>query len=134
MLSGESLHSLKKTILESYKEELELYGIDISKVIHTTIDDPGIIQKSIKYDVDFYETNDAIYVLVIKNIADEGAVEQLEIREKIFKLIYNKPIKLFLIANSIDKSDKEKAEKVGITVIAGIVVEEEFSFDDPFLE
>ncbi|AWR96005.1 hypothetical protein DFR85_11500 [Acidianus brierleyi] len=117
-------HYIERTIMEVYKEALKLHGIDPSNVTHTTIiDNIGIVQKGRKYEVDFYESNDAIYVFEIKNFGDEGAIEQLEIREKIFRSMYNKPVKLFLIANSIEKSVKEEAEKLGIKVIAGIIVE-----------
>jgi len=112
-------HYIERTIMEVYKEALKLHGIDPSNVTHTTIiDNIGIVQKGRKYEVDFYESNDAIYVFEIKNFGDEGAIEQLEIREKIFRSMYNKPVKLFLIANSIEKSVKEEAEKLGIKVIA----------------
>jgi len=49
-------------------------------------------------------------------------VEQLEIREKVFQSLYQKPIRLFLIANTIEEEIKETAESMGITVIAGLVV------------
>ncbi|AHC52177.1 hypothetical protein SUSAZ_09880 [Sulfolobus acidocaldarius SUSAZ] len=111
-------------MMNLYKEALELHGIDSSKVTHGVIEDTeGVVHKGRKYEIDFYETNGVIYLFEIKNHADEGAIEQLEIREKILSSIYKKPIKKFLVANSIEKRIKRRAERIGITVIAGIVVE-----------
>jgi len=118
-------HYIERTIMELYKEALSLHGIDPSAVKHATIvDEKGVVSKGRKYEVDFYETDDAIYVFEVKNFADEGAVEQLEIREKVFRSLYQKPVRLFLIANSIERQVKETAESVGITVIAGLVAED----------
>jgi len=116
-------HYIERTIMELYKEALSLHGIDPSAVRHVTIiDEKGVVSKGRKFEVDFYETDDAIYVFEVKNFADEGAVEQLEIREKVFQSLYQKPIRLFLIANTIEEEIKETAESMGITVIAGLVV------------
>jgi len=117
-------HHVERTIMNLYKKALELHGIKPSKVMHGYVEDKyGVFAKGRKFEVDFYETNDYIYIFEIKNHADEGAIEQLEIREKIFSTLYNKPIKKFIIANSIEKELKEKAESLGITVISGFVVE-----------
>ncbi len=117
-------HHIERAIMNLYKKALELHGIDSSKVIHGSIEDKyGVFAKGRTFEVDFYETNDYIYIFEIKNNADEGAVEQLEIREKLFSSLYNKPIKKFLVANSIEKNVKERAENLGITVIAGVIVE-----------
>ncbi|MCI2414769.1 MAG: DUF3782 domain-containing protein [Candidatus Aramenus sp.] len=114
---------IEKTIMELYKEALKLHGVDPSKVKHGKIvDEKGIVYKGRTYEVDFYETNDYVYLFEVKNFADEGAIEQLEIREKLFASMYNKPVKKFLIANTIEAKVKREAEERGITVIAGLVV------------
>lgn len=122
--TSRSGHYIERTIMNLYKEALELHGIDSSKVTHGVIEDTeGIVHKGRKYEIDFYETNGVIYLFEIKNHADEGAIEQLEIREKILSSLHKKPIKKFLVANSIEKRIKRRAERRGITVIAGIVIE-----------
>ncbi|EWG06651.1 MAG: hypothetical protein ASUL_08559 [Candidatus Aramenus sulfurataquae] len=114
---------IEKTIMELYKEALKLHGVDPSKVKHGKItDEKGIVYKGRTYEVDFYETNDYVYLFEVKNFADEGAIEQLDIREKLFTSMYNKPVKKFLIANTIEAKVKREAEQRGITVIAGLVV------------
>jgi len=117
-------HYIEKTIMELYKEALEIHGIDPSKVKHGYIEDKlGVVSRGRKYEVDFYETNDHIYLFEIKNLADEGAIEQLETREKISVSLYNKPVKKSLVTNSTEKEIKGQAENSGIIVVAGIVVE-----------
>ncbi|WP_062368145.1 hypothetical protein, partial [Sulfolobus acidocaldarius] len=115
---------LEKTIMMVYKEALELHGIDPNKVKHGNIVDTlGIIDKGRIFEVDFYETNDYVYVFEIKNFADEGALEQMLVRKKLVPQLFNKPVKLFLVANYVDKKVKEELEKEGVTIISSMVVE-----------
>jgi len=88
------------------------------------IDEVGIIKKGREYEVDFYETDGIIYIFEVKNFADEGALEQLEVRRKLFQAKYNKPVKAYLICNSIEKHVKEMMEKEGIIVITGHIIED----------
>ncbi|AHC52039.1 hypothetical protein SUSAZ_08990 [Sulfolobus acidocaldarius SUSAZ] len=115
---------LEKTIMMVYKEALELHGIDPEKVKHGNIVDTiGVIDKGRIFEVDFYETNDYVYVFEIKNFADEGALEQMVVRKKLIPQLFNKPVKLFLVANYVDKKVKEELEKEGVTIISSMVVE-----------
>ncbi|MBP1358144.1 MAG: hypothetical protein JZD40_06650 [Sulfolobus sp.] len=106
-----------------YKEELELYGIDISKVTHGSIVDTlGIIRKGMEFKVNFYETNDHIYLLEIRNYAGNDTYEHIFIRKKLISALSNKPLKVFLVANFVEDKVKEKLEKEQVIVIAGTVV------------
>ncbi|TRM86108.1 hypothetical protein DJ526_10225, partial [Sulfolobus sp. A20-N-G8] len=100
------------------------HGINPNNVKHGSIVDTlGIIDKGRIFEVDFYETDDYVYVFEVKNFADEGALEQILIRKKLIPQLFNKPVKLFLIANYVEKKIKEELEKEGVTIITSIVVE-----------
>ncbi|BAK54805.1 endonuclease NucS [Sulfurisphaera tokodaii] len=73
--------------------------------------------------MDFYETNDYIYIFEIKNLCDDtAAIEQLENRKEAFEENFpGKKIKMFLVCNSIQDKIKELAESEGIVVITGNV-------------
>jgi len=116
---------IERTIMEVFKEALVIHSIDPSKIEHgKIIDEVGIIKKGREYEVDFYETDGIIYIFEVKNFADEGALEQLEVRRKLFQAKYNKPVKAYLICNSIEKHVKEMMEKEGIIVITGHIIED----------
>ncbi|TRM73648.1 hypothetical protein DJ523_06830, partial [Sulfolobus sp. E5] len=115
---------LERTIMMVYKEALELHGINPNNVKHGSIVDTlGVIDKGRIFEVDFYETDDYVYVFEVKNFADEGALEQILIRKKLVPQLFNKPVKLFLIANYVERKIKEELEKEGVTIITSIVVE-----------
>ncbi|BDC17520.1 hypothetical protein [Acidianus sp. HS-5] len=116
---------MEKTMLKLYKKALELHGVDPSKVMHGMIvDESGVIEKGRSFEVDFYDTDDFVYVFEIKNLADRGAYDQIIIRKKLFSAKYkDKKIRIFLVANFIDKGVKRKLEKEGIEIIASHVVE-----------
>ncbi|MDT7862598.1 MAG: hypothetical protein RRA45_10365, partial [Saccharolobus sp.] len=116
--------NMEKTMLMLYKKALELHGVDPDKVIHgNIIDTLGVIEKNRIFEVDFYETNDYIYVFEIKNFADEGAYEQMLNRKKLFSALYTKPLKLFLVANYVRKDIRELLEKEGVIVISSVDVD-----------
>jgi chromosome segregation ATPase len=117
---------LEKAIMNIYKKALELHGIDPDKVRHGRIKDVlGVVDKDKEFEVDFYETNDYVYVFEVKNYADEGVLEQMRNRIKLFSALYKKPIKFFIIANYIERSIKEEAEREGAITIASYVLEDE---------
>jgi len=115
---------MEKTMLKLYKKALELHGVDPRRVVHGFItDDEGVIEKGKVFEVDFYETNDYVYVFEIKNLADKGAYDQIIIRKKLFSTKYkNKKIKIFLVANFVDKNVKKKLEEEGVEIIASHVI------------
>ncbi|BCU68861.1 DUF3782 domain-containing protein [Stygiolobus caldivivus] len=115
---------IERTILEVYKEALKLHGIDPSKVVHGVIvDDLGIVSKGRAYEVDFYETDDYVYVFEVKNFADEDTLDQIDIRRKLFSAKYpDKRVKVFLVANFILKRVKEELEKEGVEVIYSHII------------
>ncbi|BFH73161.1 hypothetical protein SJAV_11050 [Sulfurisphaera javensis] len=77
-------HYVEKTIMELYKEALKIHGIDPSNVKHGYVEDVvGIVSKGRKYEIDFYETDDIIHLFEVKNLCDEDAIEQIEIRIKL---------------------------------------------------
>ncbi len=115
---------LEKTIMMVYKEALELHGINPDNVKHGSIVDTfGVIEKGRIFEIDFYETDDYVYVFEVKNFADEGALEQILIRKKLVPQLFNKPVKLFLIANYVDRKVKEELEKEGVIIITSFVVD-----------
>jgi hypothetical protein len=115
---------MEKAMLKLYKKALELHGVDPRRVVHGfIIDDEGVIEKGKVFEVDFYETNDYVYVFEIKNLADKGAYDQIIIRKKLFSTKYkNKKIKIFLVANFVDKNVKKKLEEEGVEIIASHVI------------
>ncbi|MDT7876879.1 MAG: DUF3782 domain-containing protein, partial [Sulfolobaceae archaeon] len=118
--------AIERTILNIYKEALLLHGVDPTNVKHGKIKDTlGVVDKDKEFEVDFYETDDYVYVFEVKNYADEAVLEQMRNRVKLFSALYKKPVKFFIVANYVEKSVKEEAEKEGATVIASYVIEEE---------
>jgi len=116
---------MERTMLELYREALRLHGIDISKVKSTKlVDEKGIIEKGRRYQIDMIEENGVTYVFEIKNYADDSALEQLALRRKILESVGRK-VKLFMVSNLIEEKTKIKAEKEGVTVITGHVLEVE---------
>ena len=76
---------MEKVMLKLYKKALELHGVDPRRVVHGFItDDEGVIEKGKVFEVDFYETNDYVYVFEIKNLADKGVYDRIIIRKKLF--------------------------------------------------
>jgi chromosome segregation ATPase len=118
--------AIERTILNIYKEALLLHGVDPTNVKHGKIKDTlGVVDKDKEFEVDFYETDDYVYEFEVKNYADEAVLEQMRNRVKLFSALYKKPVKFFIVANYVEKSVKEEAEKEGATVIASYVIEEE---------
>jgi len=113
----------EKTVFEIYREALRLHGVDPSRVRRKNIvDDTGVIQKGRRYQVDLIEEDGETYLFEVKNYADNGALEQLDIRRKILEAKGRK-VKPFLVANMVEERTKNQAEKQGVTVIAGRIVE-----------
>ncbi|BDC17788.1 hypothetical protein HS5_06780 [Acidianus sp. HS-5] len=116
---------MERAMLNLYKKALQLHGADPKRVVHGKVTDTqGVIEKGRIFEVDFYETDDYVYVFEIKNYADEDTVDQIFIRKKLFSALYNKPLKVFVVANYIDKEVKEELEKEGVEIIASYVVED----------
>ena len=116
---------MERTMLELYREALRLHGIDISKVKSTRlVDEEGIIERGKRYQVDMIEEDGVTYVFEIKNYADDSALEQLALRKRILEGA-GKKVKLFVVSNLIEEKTKLRAEKEGVTVISGHVLEAE---------
>ncbi|NON62195.1 hypothetical protein HLB03_05725 [Acidianus sp. DSM 29099] len=114
---------MERTMLLLYKEALKLHNVNPDKVVHGKIVDTlGVVEKGRIFEVDFYETNDYVYVFEIKNFVDEGAFEQILIRKKLIPALFNKPVKIYLVANYVEDWVKEELEKEGVIIIASIVV------------
>jgi hypothetical protein len=117
---------LERAILNVYKEAMRIHGIDVDRVVHGKIRDTmGVVDKDKEFEVDFYETDDYVYVFEVKNYADEGVVEQMRNRVKLFSALYRKPVKFYVVANFVEGKVKEEVEREGATVIASNVVQEE---------
>ena len=115
---------LERAMLKLYRKALELHGVDPKRVVHGKIvDDEGVIERGKVFEVDFYETDDYVYVFEIKNFADKGTYDQIIVRKKLFSAKYkDKKVKLFLVANYVDKRVKKKLEEEGVEIIASHVV------------
>jgi hypothetical protein len=109
---------LEKTILNIYKKALKLHHIDISKIRHgNVVDEMGLIEKGKSFEIDFYETNDHVYIFEVKNFADEGVIEQILIRRKLLEAKFMKPVKAFVVANYVEREIKDILEKEGVEII-----------------
>ncbi len=63
---------LERSIMNVFEEALKLHGVDPSNVKHGKINDAiGVVDK--EFEMDFYETNDYIYVFEVKNYAEKGS-------------------------------------------------------------
>ncbi|BFI74485.1 hypothetical protein [Sulfurisphaera ohwakuensis] len=115
---------MERAMLKLYRKALELHGVDPKRVVHGKIvDDEGVIEKGKVFEVDFYETNDYVYVFEIKNFADKGTYDQIIVRKKLFSAKYkDKKVKIFVVANFVDKRVKKKLEEEGVEIIASHVV------------
>jgi hypothetical protein len=58
---------LERAILNVYKEAMRIHGIDVDRVVHGKIRDTmGVVDKDKEFEVDFYETDDYVYVFEVK--------------------------------------------------------------------
>ncbi|MEM0013984.1 hypothetical protein, partial [Saccharolobus sp.] len=114
---------LERVMLKLYRKALELHGVDPKRVVHgKMVDDEGVIEKGKVFEVDFYETNEYVYVFEIKNFADKGTYDQVIVRKKLFSARYkDKKIKVFVVANFVDEKVKKKLEEEGVEIIASHV-------------
>ncbi|BBG23373.1 hypothetical protein IC006_0657 [Sulfuracidifex tepidarius] len=109
---------LERTILNIYKKALKLHHVDIKEIKHgSVVDGIGLVEKGRSFEIDFYETNDHVYIFEVKNFADEGVVDQILIRRKLLEAKYKKPVKAFVVANYVEKEVKEALEKEGVEMI-----------------
>ncbi|MEM3781325.1 MAG: hypothetical protein QW198_13975, partial [Saccharolobus sp.] len=115
---------LERVMLKLYRKALELHGVDPKRVVHgKMVDDEGVIEKGKVFEVDFYETNEYVYVFEIKNFADKGTYDQVIVRKKLFSARYkDKKIKVFVVANFVDEKVKKKLEEEGVEIIASHVI------------
>src|SRR5579875_3226551 len=114
---------MERTMLELYREALRLHGIDVSKVRSAKIvDQAGVYQKGKEFQVDIIEEDGVTYLFEIKNYGDEDVLEQVETRRRILEAM-GRNVKVFIVANIIEDKVKVEAEKEGIAVVAGHVVE-----------
>lgn len=114
---------MERTMLELYREALRIHGVDPSRVKKVVVEDKtGVVAKGRRYEVDMVEEDGVTYLFEIKNYADSGALEQIDVRRRILEAEGRK-VKVYLVANMVEDRVKREAEAQGITVIAGTVVE-----------
>ena len=116
---------MKKLMMELYKEELELHGVNVKKIKRKVIvDEKGVTGlKGWEYEVNFYEVSDSeVYVLKFTIEGDKDSVIELLHRKLLFESMGKKVTKKFLVCHVISKGDKGLAEKYGVTVIAKEVI------------
>jgi len=122
--TGRAGRGLERAMLNLYKKALVLHGADPKKVVHgRVVDTLGVVEKNRIFEVDFYETNDQVYLFEVKNYADEAVIDQVLNRWKVFSSLYTKPVKIFVVANYVEREVKEELEKEGVEVIASQVVD-----------
>jgi len=73
---------------------LKLHNIDISKIKHGNV--IGLIDKGRSFEIDFYETDDYVYVFEVKNFADERVTDQIIISKKLLEAKCKKHVKAFV--------------------------------------
>ena len=115
----------EKAMIELYKEDLELHGVNPEKIKHrVVVDEKGVTPlKGFEYEVNFYEANDKeVYLFKFLIEGDSDSVIQLLNRKRLFESMGKKVTKMFLVCHVISKKDKELAEKNGITVITDQVI------------
>lgn len=121
---------IENTILGVYKTALKNHNITINKIRKAYITDTeGVILKGKRFETDMVEDNNFINLFEIKNFADEGAIEQLSIRQKILESKHrdSKKIRLFIVSNFITDKYLDVAREEGITVISGNIVKEDYA-------
>jgi len=114
----------RNTLNMKLVENLERNGVNLDKIKHGVfVDEKGVTGlKGWEYEVDFYEVADnEVYIFGAKNKGDKDAIKQLLDRKLLLESKGKKVTKMFLLCYVISKKDKELAEKLGITVIAGEV-------------
>lgn len=61
-------------------------------------------------------------LLELRNYADNDAYEHIIIRKKLYSVLFNKPLKVFLVAIFVEDKVKEKLEEESVVVLAWTVV------------
>ncbi|MCG3109189.1 hypothetical protein L3N51_01479 [Metallosphaera sp. J1] len=114
---------MERAMLNLYREALLLHGINPSGVKHGEIEDEkGLIVKGRKFEIDFYEEGERIYVFEIKTNCSKDDLDQLIVRRKLVEnssSLGGKEIIPYLVCNVISRRLMRMAEEDGIRVIAG---------------
>ncbi|MEM0234426.1 DUF3782 domain-containing protein [Thermofilum sp.] len=117
---------LERTVLEIYRQALETKGIKPENVAKFTYEDVEgkYYRKGAKIEVDIYMHNDTTVLIEVKSRAELEDVEWfLDKAGIVEKIIGRKADKLIIVAVNIDKDAYERAQALGIDVVAGAVIE-----------
>jgi hypothetical protein len=117
---------LERTVLEIYRQALETKGIKPENIAKFTYEDVEgkYYRRGAKIEVDIYMHNDTTVLIEVKSRAELEDVEWfLDKAEIVEKIIGRKADKLIIVAVNIDKDAYERAQALGIDVVAGAVIE-----------
>lgn len=123
VLSGSPYPGFRGKMLELYGEELRKHGVDPLRLKPTVlVDDVGVVCAGRRYEADIVEEEGLIRLVLFKNYADGGALEQIEARRRILEA-KGRRVKAYLVANMVEDWVEREAETQNITVIAENIVE-----------
>jgi hypothetical protein len=117
---------LEREVLEIYRHPLETRGIRPENIAKFTYEDVDgkYYRKGAKIEVDVYMHNDTTVLIEVKSRAELEDVEWfLDKAAIVEKILGRKADKLVLVAVNIDKEAFERAQSLGIDVIAGAIIE-----------
>ncbi|WP_288007399.1 DUF3782 domain-containing protein [Thermofilum sp.] len=117
---------LERTVLEIYRQALETKGIKPENIAKFTYEDVEgkYYRRGAKIEVDIYMHNDTTILIEVKSRAELEDVEWfLDKAGIVEKIIGRKADKLIIVAVNIDKDAYERAQALGIDVVAGAVIE-----------
>ena len=118
---------MEKMVQEIFRETLERRGIEPGKVEKFRFKDRDGSVTGVKgkiVDVDVLVKDDKLYVIEVKSMAELDHVELLPEKAKTAEKVLGKPVqKAFIVAVNIEKEAYQRAQQLGIEVIAGNIIE-----------
>ncbi|MCC6004298.1 MAG: DUF3782 domain-containing protein [Thermofilum sp.] len=117
---------LERAVLEIYRHPLETRGIRPENIAKFTYEDVDgkYYRKGARIEVDVYMHDESTILIEVKSRAELEDVEWfLDKAAIVEKILGRKADKLVLVAVNIDKEAFERAQSLGIDVIAGAIIE-----------
>ena len=118
---------MEKMVLEIFRETLERRGIEPGKVEKFRFKDRDGSVTGVKgkiVDVDVLVKDDKLYIIEVKSMAELDHVELLPEKAKTAEKVLEKPVqKTLIVAVNIEKEAYQRAQQLGIEVIAGNIIE-----------
>jgi len=117
---------LELLVLNLYRDSIERFGIDVKRIEKVSIRDREgkYLSRDSKIEVDIYMSDETVYMMEVKSLADEEDVEWFNTKCDI--VAREKGItsyKKLLVTVNVTREALERAKNLGVEVIYGSIVD-----------